>query len=70
MNDELFKRKVRENGLKYKFLADKIGVTEFGLLKKRNGSIPWKVSEINILTALLHLTTRERDTIFDLESPK
>lgn len=68
MNDLMFEQKVQENGLKFKFLAHKIGITEFGLIKKRKGQIPWKVSEINTLSELLHLTENERDVIFGLKS--
>ena len=68
MNDELFREKVKESGLKFNYIAHKIGITEFGLIKKRRGKIPFKVSEINALTELLNLTEKERDAIFRLES--
>ena len=70
MNEELFEQKVKESGLKYSFIAQKLGITEFGLIKKRQGKIPFKVSEINIITEILHLTASERDTIFGLISTK
>lgn len=68
MDDVLFKAKVDENGMKFRFIAEKLGITEFGLIKKRNGMIPFKVCEINTITELLHLTSKERDAIFGLES--
>ena len=70
MNDVLFRKKVRDSGYKYKFICAKIGLSNEGLLKKRKGIIPYKVSEINALTELLNLTVAERDDIFGLESPK
>jgi len=70
MDIKLFKQKVEENGLKYKYIAGKLGISENGLIKKRNGIIPWKIVEVNTLTALLHLSASERDAIFGLESPK
>lgn len=70
MNDTLFKEKVKNSGYKYKFICDKLGLSHEGLLKKRKGIIPFKVCEINALTKLLSLSAKERDDIFDLESPK
>lgn len=70
MNETLFSQKVKDNGLKYSFIAHKLGISENGLIKKRKGIIPFKVSEINLLTGLLSLSASERDTIFGLESPK
>ena len=70
MNKLLFDEKVKSKGTKYKFLAEKLGITETGLIKKREGVIPFKVCEINALTDLLSLTADERDIIFGLTSPK
>ena len=70
MNDLLFQQKVRDNGLKYKFICEKLGISDGALIKKRKGIIPWKVIEINGLVELLHLSARERDDIFDLASTK
>lgn len=70
MNDVLFRQKVHDSGYKYKFICDKIGLSNEGLLKKRKGIIPFKVNEINALTELLNLSVPERDDIFGLTSPK
>lgn len=70
VNAELFDQKVGESGFKFKYIAKQLGITEYGLIKKRKGVIPFKVNEINILTPLLNLTADERDTIFDLKSSK
>jgi hypothetical protein len=70
VNAELFDQKVNESGFKFKYIAKQLGITEYGLIKKRKGVIPFKVNEINILTPLLNLTADERDTIFDLKSSK
>ena len=69
MNDILFKQKVQDSGLKYQFISEKLGISSEGLIKKRKGIIPFKVSEINILTDLLHLNADERDDIFGLKCP-
>lgn len=65
INEELFNQKVEENGLKYRFLSQKLGITEFGLIKKRKGLIPFKANEITILSDLLKLSESERNNIFD-----
>ncbi len=70
MNIGLLEQKVEDKGLKFKFLAEKLGISQGAFIRKRNGDIPWKVSEINILTEMLSLTVSERDDIFGLESPK
>ena len=67
MNNQLLDEKVKENGRKYNFIARQIGITEFGLIKKRKGIIPWKINEINTITELLNLTEDERDDIFGLK---
>ena len=65
-----FDQKVADSGYKFDFISKQLGITEFGLIKKRKGTIPFKVDEINKLTELLHLTAPERDAIFDLKSTK
>ena len=70
MNDTLFKQKVRESGYRYQFLCEKLGITNQGFAKKRNGKIPFKVDEINTLTELLGLSANERDDIFGLISSR
>ena len=70
MNDSLFQQKVRDSGLKYKFICEKLGISDGALIKKRKGIIPWKVIEINGLVDILHLSAKERDDIFDLKCPK
>lgn len=70
VNEALFTQKVEDNGVKYNYLSQKLGITPYGLIKKRKGLIPFKVCEINILSEILHLTAQERDEIFDLKSSK
>lgn len=70
MNEELFDDKVRESGLKFGRIAEKLSISRSALSLKRKGKIPWKVPEINILTDMLDLTLDERDIIFHLKSPQ
>ena len=64
MDTQLFDQKVKDNGVKYKFIAEKLGISEQALTQKRKGNIPFKVCEINILKDVLRLTNSERDRIF------
>ncbi len=68
MNDALFRSKVAEQGIKYKYICETLGISASALDKKRKGKIPYKVKEINGLVRLLHLNAKDRDEIFDLES--
>ena len=68
VNEQMFDDRVKKSGYKYCFLAQQLDITEYGLIKKRKGKIPFKVVEINTLTKLLGLTAEDRDAIFGLES--
>lgn len=64
MNSVLLEEKMSASGLKYNFIADKLGLSPQGLSKKRKGSIPFTIKEVNIMKDLLNLTNAERDKIF------
>lgn len=64
MNKILFDAKVDECGLKFTYIAKVLGISDQALSKKRNGIIPFKVSEIKKLKALFHLTDKECNLIF------
>ena len=70
VNDSLFTKKVDDNGIKFGYISDKLGITRYALIKKRKGLSPFKISEINQITELLHLSADERDDIFGLRSPQ
>lgn len=59
-----FRAAVKNRGLKYKYLAEKIGITPFGLQKKIENQSEFKASEIQSLAELLGLTESERKQIF------
>jgi transcriptional regulator with XRE-family HTH domain len=64
-NTELFKQKVKNSGLKYTYLAKKLGLSREGLSKKINNETEFKASEISILCAELKIVTpKEKDSIF------
>lgn len=64
MDKVLFDSKVSEQGLKYTFIAEKLGISEQALTRKRKGIIPFKVREIKILKPMLDLTDKETIRIF------
>ena len=68
VNEKLFNQKVKDSGYKFDYIAKKMGITTYGLIKKRKGQIPFKVAEINLLSMMLNLSAGERDIIFDLKS--
>lgn len=64
MDKILFDTKVSENGLKFSYVAESLGISDQALFKKRNGIIPFKVCEVKILKNLLHLTDKDLNQIF------
>ena len=51
-------------GLKYKFVAQQLGLTPYGLAKKIDNKSDFKASEIAALSNILALSERERTHIF------
>ena len=56
-NTTLLRQKIDESGYKLKFLAEKCGLTYYGLMKKVNNETEFKASEIKVLCLSLVLTT-------------
>lgn len=52
------------NGLKYKYLADELGITAYSLQKKLENDNEFKASEIKRLAEILDLSLKEKDKIF------
>lgn len=56
---------IDKSGYKRKFIADKLGITPFGLDKKINNVTEFKASEIDVLCNLLQIKTLvEKERIF------
>lgn len=55
---------VEKSGLEYILLAEKLGITLYGLQKKIANNTEFKASEIKKLTGLLSLGPKERAAIF------
>ena len=63
-NTNLLKKKIEKSGLKIYFIAQKLGITYQSLLNKINNKTEFVASEIEKLSALLHLTDEDRKQIF------
>ena len=64
-NSEMLKQFIAKSGLKYKFIAQKLKLSYYGLQKKIDGKHEFKASEISTLCSLLRIeTAKERDSIF------
>jgi DNA-binding XRE family transcriptional regulator len=55
---------IAASGLKKTFIADKLGISYQGYLKKENGKSDFTAKEISILKDLLKLSNKEVSEIF------
>lgn len=74
-NSALFRESVARAGIKYKFLAEMLGITPYGLQKKIDNRSEFKASEIFTASEVLNLSEQDRNSIFfckegDYKSPK
>ena len=58
------RRRIEAAGLKYKYVAQKLGISPYTLQLKIDNYNEFKVSEVDLLSSLLHLSLREKDAIF------
>lgn len=64
-NTELLKDKIHESGLKYGYIADKLGISRTSLYLKVNGNKEFNQREISILCELLQIKSlEEKELIF------
>lgn len=62
---KLLKTKIKENGLKLKYIAGQIGISYYTLYKKINNETEFTASEIESLCCILSIKTlQERQDIF------
>ena len=55
---------IEKTGMKYKFIAEELGLSTYGLQLKIENDNEFKISEVDKLSELLHLTILEKDAIF------
>lgn len=56
--------RIKEKGLKYKVIAEKLGITPYCLQRKINNENEFKVSEVDKLSSMLELSLHETQAIF------
>ncbi len=61
---EKYKSLVDDSGLKKKYIAERLGLTYAGYLKKENGETEFVASELGILKGLFGLTDKQVGDIF------
>lgn len=63
-NGKMLSRKIDDTGIKKKVLAERLGLSPYGLSMKISGKNEFKNSEIIAICESLSLTPDERDSIF------
>lgn len=63
-NTSALRQKIEQSGLKYRFVAEMLGITPYGLQKKIENVTEFKASEISKLSKLLKLSAAEMTEIF------
>ena len=68
---ELLRKTIRDSGLKLEYIAQKLGLTRFGLQKKIENDTEFKASEIIDLCNVLNIADLEqRERIFFAQNVK
>jgi len=61
---DLLKKKIKESGYRFNWIAKQLNLSPFGMRKKVNGENEFKVSEVKKISELLNLNEKEREKIF------
>ena len=64
INSNKLRDKIEQSGLKYKYLAEQLDISSYGLQLKIDGKNEFLVKEAVELCNLLNLTNKEREDIF------
>lgn len=60
----ILRDRIKDSGLKYNYIARKMGLTAAGLQKKIENDTEFKASEVKSLAEMLSLSTEEKEAIF------
>lgn len=64
-NTNVLRKKIKESGLKMRYLADELGLSVYGLSLKIGNHNEFKASEITCLCELLDIVSlEEKDALF------
>lgn len=58
------RERIKQSGMKYRYVAERVGITPYALQRKIDNESEFKVSEVDALADLLGLTLWEKDAIF------
>ena len=62
---EMLRKRIKDSGLKLGYIAEKMGLSRFGLAKKINNESQFFASEIDKMCEILNISsTKERMMIF------
>lgn len=64
VDTQLLDRKIKNSGLKSSFIISNLGISRQGFYRKKKGDIPFRVSEVYVLSDLLRLSDEEKTKIF------
>lgn len=63
LNRQLLEDKLLESGYKMSFISEKLGISPQAFIKKRNGELPFKISDVE---TLLNLCNWDAETIYSI----
>ena len=63
-NTSLLEQYIEKSGYKKSFIAQKLGLTAYGLTLKINNKSEFKANEITILCKLLKISAKDKEAIF------
>lgn len=56
---------IDQSGLKYKYIAERLGITAYGLQKKIENKTQFKTTEVKIMCEILHINSlKKKEEIF------
>ena len=64
VNAQLLDDKIEKSGYKLNYICEKIGISRSGFNLKRNNKIPFRTSEIYVISDLLNISDEEKQSIF------
>lgn len=68
VNIQLLERKIKDSGLKNKYISGELGISEQAFYLKRTGKNPFKKLEIERLCEMLNIVEPEYSFIFGSET--
>lgn len=64
VNSNILRQTIKNNGIKMKFVAEKLGISPNSLTRKINNQTEFKLSEIEKLSVILTLTEADKTALF------